>query len=232
MIGYRLSDERGVGAHGWLDSRHTFSFARYIDREHMGFRDLRVINDDRIEPARGFGTHGHENMEIFSWVVEGSLAHRDSMGNEKVVTPGMLQYMSAGAGVTHSEYNASKTDRVHLYQIWIIPREQDTEPRYEDRDFSEALAGGGWVELLSPDGEGGGVRMVSDARVYAARAKGGDELSRDLKEGRGAWLQVIKGAVTVGGKRLTAGDAAFAEDETQFQVKVEEDAEVLFFDLP
>jgi redox-sensitive bicupin YhaK (pirin superfamily) len=232
MITLRPSNERGDADHGWLRARHSFSFAGYHDRAHMGFRGLRVMNEDVVAGSQGFGTHGHANMEIFTWVVSGSLAHRDSMGSHKVVGPGMVQYMSAGSGVEHSEINASPEEPVHLYQTWIIPRERDTAPRYEDRDFRVGLAGGGWVEILSPDGAGGGIAMVSDARVLIARPAAGTELRHALAPGRGAWLQVIKGRATANGHAMAAGDGAAIEDEAELLVSAVEDAEVMLIDLP
>ncbi len=232
MVALRKSEARGIGEHGWLHSRHTFSFANYFDPEFMGFRSLRVINEDRVEPGRGFGRHGHRNMEIFSWVVDGRLAHEDSEGHKKTIGPGCLQYMSAGSGIRHSEFNASESERVHFYQVWIEPSEEETPPTYEDRDFTDALDRGGWVLLLSPDGAEESFRIRQDARVYAARMKSGDTLEHRIGEGRGVWVQVVRGSVEVNGEHLEAGDGASLTDEQTLRLKAMTAAEVLLIDLP
>lgn len=231
MLTLRNADERGQGNHGWLTSRHTFSFANYIDPAHRGFRNLRVINEDRVEGGAGFGTHGHENMEIFSWVVSGGLTHRDSMGHEKTVQPGGLQYMSAGSGVHHSEYNASQTEPVHFLQVWIIPNERNADPRYEDKDFTAALAEGGLVLVASRDGRDGSIAMRADADVYTARPTAGTELRHDLDPGHAAWIQVVTGTIDVNGTRLAQGDGLAVEDETGITLRAESNAEFLLFDL-
>lgn len=231
MITLRKSTERGHDDHGWLNARHTFSFGDYFDPEHMGFRGLRVINEDRVAPGAGFPMHGHRDMEIFTWLVEGALAHRDSMGNGSTVRPGGIQYMSAGGGVRHSEFNASQEEPVHLLQVWIMPDVKNVPPRYSDRDFTAALEPGAPVLLLSGDGRDGSIAMRADADVYAARPKAGATFSHAYREGRGGWLQVVRGSVEANGHALSAGDAIALEGEPTLSVKATTDAEVLLFDL-
>ncbi len=231
MITIRKSGDRGRGEHGWLHSRHTFSFAGYFDPKHVGYRSLRVINEDVVEAGEGFGTHPHDNMEIISWVLEGELAHSDSTGNKAVLKPGMVQFMSAGTGLTHSEFNGSRDKAVHFLQIWIIPGRRNTVPRYEDRDYREKLGQGGLVTVLSPDGRDGSLKIGKDAVVKVARLKAGEEVVHDLAEGRGAWVQVARGAVEVNGTALEQGDGAAVEKEAAVRVTATKDAEVLLFDL-
>ena len=183
----RGARDRGHARHGWLESWHTFSFADYFDPAHMGFRALRVINEDFVQPAQGFGTHPHRDMEIVTWILEGELEHRDSMGNGSVIRPGEMQYLSAGSGVTHSEFNPSKSDVVHLLQIWILPNEQAAKPRYGQKDFAEDLASGALVPLVTPDGAGGSIAIRQDARILAARADADREYAWNLAPGRAAW---------------------------------------------
>lgn len=229
-ITVRRSDERGKADHGWLKAAHTFSFAGYMDPEHMGYRSLRVINEDRVLPARGFGRHPHQNMEIITYVLEGELAHEDSAGHRAVMTPGMVQVMSAGTGIYHSEMNPSKTESVHLLQIWILPEKDGTEPGYADKDFSAALDTGGPVLVASPDGAGESHRIGQDARLYAARPAAGAEHRYQPKHGY-TWIQVARGVVEVEGETLTAGDAAAIEGSGEIRVKATEPAEYLLFDL-
>ncbi|MEQ8820479.1 MAG: pirin family protein [Sumerlaeia bacterium] len=231
MLTLRKSAERGAGNHGWLQSHHTFSFAGYFDPKHMNFRSLRVINEDHIQQGRGFGLHPHDNMEILTYVVRGHLAHKDTAGHEAVVGRGGVQFMSAGSGIAHSEYNASRTDPVHLLQIWILPAEQDTEPRYQDRTFDETLDGGGLVPLASPDGRGGSIRIGQDVVLSAARPAAGAEFEVPLAPGRAAWIQVISGCLTVHGQSLAAGDALAVEDEAVVRMVAETAGEFLLFDL-
>lgn len=233
MLTVRRAEERGAGDHGWLVSRHTFSFADFVDRRHMGFRNLRVLNEDRVAGGRGFGAHPHANMEIFSWIVAGGLAHEDSMGHRRVVRPGGVQYMSAGSGVRHSEVNASETEPVHFLQVWLVPNERDAEPRYEDRDFSEALAGGGLVRVLSATGRDGAIGVRADAEVFAARAPAGAELRYRLTAGRGGWVQVVRGAVEANGERLKPGDGLQVDDPAgvELTLTARADSELLLFDL-
>ncbi|MBX3729347.1 MAG: pirin family protein [Candidatus Sumerlaeia bacterium] len=233
MLTVRRAEERGAGDHGWLESRHTFSFADYVDRRHMGFRNLRVINEDHVAGGRGFGAHPHANMEIFSWIVAGGLTHGDSMGHRRTVRPGDVQYMSAGSGVHHSEMNASATEPVHLLQVWILPNERDAEPRYEDRNFGEALAGGGLVAIVSGSGREGAIAMRADAEVFAARPRAGAELRHRLTAGRGGWVQVVRGTLDVNGVRVQAGDGLQVDDPAgvELTLTARADSELLLFDL-
>jgi len=228
----RRSDERGLGSHGWLESRHTFSFASYFDPQHAGFRTLRVINEDRVAPGRGFGTHPHNDMEIFSYVVDGLLSHRDSEGHEAAIGPGQVQFMSAGSGIKHSEFNGSKKDPAHFLQVWIKPAARGLAPRYEDGDFREALAAGRPVLLLSPDGGEGSIRIGQDARVWGARLPAGAVWATSLAVGRGAWLQVIRGSARLNAESLGAGDGASTDGPGEITITAGSDgAEFLFFDL-
>lgn len=227
----RKSNDRGHADHGWLDSRHTFSFADYHDPAHMGFRSLRVINEDCVAPGGGFPTHPHRDMEIFSYVVEGSLAHKDSMGNGRVLKPGQIQLMSAGSGVTHSEFNPSQSGQVHLLQIWIQPRERDLKPGYTEWHPSTASDSAAKVLVISPDGRDGSAVIHQDADVYRVRLGAGQSVSHEVRAGRVAWLQLIKGSVSVNSTPLTAGDAASTEETGTLTVTANEDAEALLFDL-
>jgi redox-sensitive bicupin YhaK (pirin superfamily) len=233
VITIRRSEERGHADHGWLKTHHTFSFASYRDRNHMGYRSLRVINDDQVAPGQGFGLHPHDNMEIASYLVAGALKHQDTAGHAATVRRGGVQFMSAGAGIAHSEVNGSPTEWVHLLQIWIRPAERDTEPRYEDRDFSAALDGGEWVTLLSPDGRGGSIRIGQDAVVLGARPRAGAELRhRPAGSERGLWVQVVSGEVSLnGGEILATGDGASIEGEGEIVLRATADSELLLFDL-
>lgn len=231
MIATRLSSQRGKADFGWLHARHTFSFGRYYDPAHMGFRSLRVINDDIVEPGGGFGTHPHDNMEIVTWVIDGELAHADSTGSKAVLRPGMAQAMSAGSGIEHSEVNNSRTNRVRLIQTWLLPAAQDTAPRHGEKDFADRLAGGGLVTIASPDGRDGSLVIGQDATISVARLKAGSEARHALAAGRGAWIQVARGAVSVNGTPLSEGDGAAVEDEAALAIKATTDAEVLLFDL-
>ena len=232
MITLRPGSERGLADHGWLRSFHTFSFADYFDPAHMGFRALRVINEDRVAPGKGFGTHGHRDMEIISYVLEGALAHKDSMGTGSVIRPGDVQRMSAGTGVTHSEMNGSKTEGVHFLQIWIIPERQGIAPGYEQKTFSDDDKRGRLRLVASPDGRDGSVTIHSDQRLYAGILDEGASASLALDEGRHAWVHVAKGAARVNGHDLAAGDAAALTDEPIVTVEgVMGGGEVLVFDL-
>ena len=229
MITIRKSQDRGVGRHGWLTTRHTFSFANYYDPKHMGFRSLRVINEDTVAPAKGFGAHRHDNMEIISIVMEGALAHRDSTGGEGVLRRGEVQRMSAGTGVVHSEFNASDSEPVHFFQIWILPAMDDIVPGYEQKLFAEER---GTLRLLvAPDGDGGALRIHQDAKIYSAILDRGQRVTHALAPGRGAWLQVARGSVDVNGTALGAGDGAAIENETSLTIAAADDAEILLFDL-
>lgn len=226
MIDVRKSQDRGVGRHGWLTTRHTFSFANYYDPAHMGFRSLRVINEDTVAPGKGFGAHRHENMEIVSIVMEGALAHKDSTGGEGVLRRGEVQRMSAGTGVVHSEFNASSSEPVHFFQIWILPAEEDIAPGYEQKLFDEER--GKLRLLVAPDGP---LKIHQDARVYSAILDAGQRVEHPLGSGRGAWLQIARGSVDVNGTALQAGDGAAIENEASLAIAATEDAEILLFDL-
>ncbi len=233
MMRIRRAEERGHFDHGWLDTHHSFSFADYHDERHMGFRDLRVINEDRVAPGQGFGTHGHRDMEIVTYVLEGALAHRDSLGNGSVIRPGEVQRMSAGRGVLHSEMNPSERDFVHLLQIWILPRERGLPPSYEQKPFPESERKNRLRLVASPDAREGSLTIHQDARLYAALLAEGDEVRHELAPDRHAWVQVAKGTIAVGGQRLRAGDgAAFSAEAAVAMAGVgPETAEVLLFDL-
>jgi redox-sensitive bicupin YhaK (pirin superfamily) len=231
MINVRKSDERGAGRHGWLTSHHTFSFANYYDPKHMGFRDLRVINEDTVAPARGFGAHQHEDMEIISIVMEGALAHRDSTGGDGVLRRGEVQRMSAGSGVTHSEFNGSEREPVHFFQIWIIPERDGITPGYEQKLFPEEERQGKLKLLVAPGGEDGALNIHQDARLYSAILDAGQRVEHPLAPGRGAWLQVARGSVRLNDQLLAEGDGAAIEDESLLVINAESPSEILLFDL-
>ena len=230
MITLRKSNERGHQNHGWLDTYHTFSFADYFDRNHMGFRSLRVINEDRVKPAQGFGTHGHENMEILTYVLSGALAHKDSMGNVETLRAGELQRMSAGTGIVHSEFNASTSDAVHFLQIWIRPAQKNLEPGYEQTTLTPEQKAGKLFLVAAPDA--GAMTIHQDARVHIGQLAAGGALRHALEPGRAAWLHVIRGTVAVNGKELAVGDAAAVTEEEAVAIEGRApDSEVLLFDL-
>ena len=231
-IRVRRASERGHGDHGWLDTWHTFSFSDYYDPRFMGFRVLRVINEDTVAPGRGFPTHGHRDMEIISYVLEGALEHRDSLGTGSVIRPGDVQRMSAGTGVRHSEFNASPSEPVHFLQIWLEPVAAGIEPGYEQTTFTDADKRGRLRLVASPDGAEGSVTIHQDARVYATRLEPGEEVEHKLAPGRHAWVQVARGALSVGGQRLAHGDGAAITGETLVKLTGEQSAEALVFDLP
>jgi redox-sensitive bicupin YhaK (pirin superfamily) len=231
MITVRKSKDRGVGRHGWLTSHHTFSFANYYDPRNMGFRDLRVINEDTVAPGRGFGAHQHDNMEIISIVMEGALAHRDSTGGDGVLRRGEVQRMSAGSGVTHSEFNGSDSEPVHFFQIWIMPSKDGIAPGYEQKLFPEDERRGRLRLLVSPEAEDGALKIHQDARLYSAILDAGQSVEHTLAAGRGAWIQVARGTATVNGTAIAAGDGVAIEDETSLVIATEEGAEILLFDL-
>jgi redox-sensitive bicupin YhaK (pirin superfamily) len=233
MITVRRSEERGHADHGWLNSHHTFSFASYYDPEQMGFRSLRVINEDRVAPGRGFGAHAHRDMEILSYVLSGSLAHKDSMGHQEILGPNEVQRMSAGTGVVHSEFNPSQTEPVHFLQIWIQPATTGTESSYEQFKFDPAEKRGRLRLIASRDGGDGVAKINQDAKVFVSELKGDGALDYRLGEQRNAWLHVIQGAVNVNGTSLTSGDAVAvtAEDALHIQSAQEGSSEVLLFDL-
>jgi hypothetical protein len=228
----RRSDERGLADHGWLRSFHTFSFADYYDPRHMGFGPLRVINEDRVQPGKGFGTHGHRDMEIISYVLEGGLAHKDSMGNGSVIRPGDIQRMSAGTGVHHSEFNASDRELVHFLQIWIEPNERSVAPSYEEKHFDAASKRGTLRLVASGDGREGSVRIHQDASLYAALVDGGESVTFEPKPGRRVYVHMVRGEADVNGQRLGAGDAMkLWGADNKARVDKGRGAEILVFDL-
>jgi redox-sensitive bicupin YhaK (pirin superfamily) len=231
MINVRKSHERGHAEHGWLDSYHTFSFADYYDPAHMGFRALRVINEDRVEAGQGFGKHSHRDMEILSYVLEGGLEHKDSMGTGEVIRPGDIQRMSAGTGVTHSEFNASKRDPVHFLQIWLMPDRPGITPSYEQKTFSREDKAGRLRLVASPDGAEGGVTIHTDARIYAGLFDAGQTANHPLAAGRHAWVHVVRGTARVNGTELAAGDAVALSGERLVRVEGLDASELLVFDL-
>lgn len=231
MITIRPSNERGGGDYGWLNTRHTFSFDQYYDQRFMGFRSLRVINEDFVEPGHGFPMHPHRDMEIITYLLEGALEHNDSMGNGSIIRPGDGQRMSAGRGVRHSEANPSKTEAAHLLQIWILPSERGLEPSYEQKAFPAEEKRGKLRLIAGPDGKDGSVTIHQDARLYVALLSPGQQVQHDLGPGRYAWLQVAKGAVELNGKPLSQGDGAAVSEEQKLTIKGTEDAEILLFDL-
>ena len=231
MIAIRKSNDRGHADHGWLDTRFTFSFADYYDPEHIHFRTLRVMNDDRIAGGGGFPTHPHRDMEIVTYVLEGALAHKDSMGNGSVIRPGDVQYMSAGTGVAHSEFNASDTEPTHLYQIWMFPDKKNYTPTYDQKHFSEADKRGKLRLVVSPDGREGSVKIRQDNELYATVLARGETVKHVLKPERHAYVQVARGSVALNGQTLETGDGAAISAEKSLEVTGVKDAEVLLFDL-
>ena len=231
MYAVRRSDERGHADHGWLDSRHTFSFADYYDPAHMGFRALRVINEDHVAAGRGFGAHPHRDMEILTYVVSGAVQHADSMGNRAVVRPGEIQRMTAGTGVTHSEINPSPAEDLHLLQIWIQPDRRGHEPGYEQVRFADRDRNGRLVQLAAREPEQGAVRIHQDVSLYAAALERGATIEHALAPGRHAWLQIVDGDVEVAGHLLRAGDGLAVSDESAITMTGVEPAEILLFDL-
>ena len=233
MINVRHAGERGRADFGWLDSRHTFSFGDYHDPRHMGFGALRVINEDRVKPGQGFGTHGHRDMEILSYVLEGALEHKDSIGTGSVIRPGDVQIMSAGTGIRHSEFNPSQTEPVHFLQIWVIPGREGITPRYEQKTFSDARKRARLLTVGSPDGRDGSVVIHQDVELMASILAAGETVSRRLQAGRKAWLQIVRGAVDVNGLGLVAGDGAALEGEPGLEITgTGSSTELLLFDLP
>lgn len=227
----RRAHERGHADHGWLDTYHTFSFAQYRDPAHMGFRHLRVLNDDRVAPGQGFGTHGHSNMEIVTLVMDGALQHRDSMGNGSILRPGDVQRMSAGSGVTHSEFNASSSDWLHLLQIWLLPAKLNVEPGYKEKTFAPDELSGRLRLIVSPDGRDGSLTIGQDAALHFGRLGKGDVATHSLRAGRHAWIHVATGTAMVQGERLAAGDAMALSDEPSVDIEVMDNAQVLLFDM-
>jgi redox-sensitive bicupin YhaK (pirin superfamily) len=228
----RRSNERGHADHGWLDSYHSFSFADYFDAKHVEFGPLRVINEDRVAPGQGFGTHPHRDMEIISYVLSGALAHKDSLGTGSVIRPGDVQRMSAGSGVRHSEFNSSSTQKVHFLQIWIKPNVLGIEPSYEEKHFSDEQKQGRLLLIASPDGRDGSVVIHQDASLYVGRFEGAQAASLELKPGRRSYVHVVRGTVHANGIELGAGDALKVSDTPAVRIEDGQEAEVLVFDLP
>lgn len=231
MITLRPSSDRGHANHGWLDTYHTFSFANYYDPKHTGFRGLRVINEDRVQPGRGFGTHGHRDMEILTYVLEGALEHKDSLGNGAVITPGEVQRMSAGTGIMHSEFNPSASKSVHLLQIWILPTKQGLEPSYEQRTFPLENRVGKLQLIAAKDGRDGAVTIHSDVDLYSGVLQAGDRVSYKLQPKRYGWLQVAKGEADLNGYNLKAGDGVALSEAESLLISTDTGAEILLFDL-
>jgi quercetin 2,3-dioxygenase len=231
MISVRRAGERGHENYGWLDTQHTFSFGEYHDHAHMGFRSLRVINEDRVKPESGFGTHSHRDMEIVSYVLAGELGHKDSMGTGSVIRPGDVQRMSAGTGVTHSEWNHSKTEYVHFLQIWILPDRRGIPPSYEQKTLPPEATHNQLRLVASPDGRDGSVTVHQDAQIHVAKLEPGRQVAHPIAAGRHAWIQVASGTVEVNGTALAAGDGVAVSDEPQVAIRAGEAAEVLVFDL-
>lgn len=232
MITIRKSDERGHFDHGWLDTRHTFSFAEYWDPAHVNFRALRVLNEDRVVPAAGFSMHGHNDMEIVSYVLSGRLAHKDSLGTGSTIVPGDVQYMSAGTGVKHSEFNDSKTEPVHFVQIWIVPDRRGYEPRYGQKRFAESAKKGKLLLVASGTGDDGSLAVRQDVNLYATILGEGESTTLEVAEGRHLWVQALRGEADVNGHRLAAGDGLAVSDETSFSFRgAGAEVELLVFDL-
>jgi quercetin 2,3-dioxygenase len=227
----RKSSERGHADHGWLDSHHTFSFADYYDPSQMGFRSLRVINEDHVAPGGGFPTHPHRDMEIFSYVVGGTLEHKDSMGNGRQLKPGQIQLMSAGSGVAHSEFNPSRSEPAHFLQIWIKPRAQGLKPSYTEWHPSPESESSAKVLVISPDGRENSATIHQDADIYRIRLRAGQSITHDVKPGRGVWFQLIKGTADINGAPISAGDGASSEDSGVLTISATEDIEGILFDL-
>ncbi|HMO13854.1 MAG TPA: pirin family protein [Pirellulaceae bacterium] len=227
----RRASERGFADHGWLRTYHTFSFADYRDPQHVHFRALRVMNEDWVAPGQGFGEHPHHDMEIVTYVLEGQLEHRDSMGNGEILRPGEFQRMSAGSGITHSEFNPSASEPVHLYQIWLFPAEKGIEPSYEQRPFPESGRQGRWQMVAAPGGENGSLTIHQDARIYLANLAQDESLEHLIGAGRHAWLQVLRGGALVDDHTLLAGDGLAISEEAGFTVTSRDGAEVMLFDL-
>ncbi len=231
MITPRPSDERGRFDFGWLDTRHTFSFGRYVDRRHMGFRSLRVINEDVVAPGAGFPTHPHDNMEIITYVVSGALEHRDSLGTGQVLRPGEVQRMSAGEGIEHSEFNPSDTEPVHLLQVWIIPRVRGGSAEYDQRPFPPERRRGRLCLVVSPDGAEGSIPIRADARLYATLLEPGEGVTLDLAPGRHAWVQIVRGVGALNERAIRSGDGAAVSDERAITLRAGAPTEALVFEL-
>ena len=231
MLTVRKAEDRGHANHGWLNSYHSFSFANYYDPQHMSFRSLRVINEDMVAPAKGFPTHPHRDMEIITYVVSGAVAHKDSIGNTEQVGAGGVQRFSAGTGITHSEFNPSKTEGLHLLQIWLLPEQQGITPSYEQKEFPTATKRGQWRAIANREATDGAVKLHQDAAIYATILEPGEQLTYTLQADRHAWVQIVQGEVTLNGTTLDKGDAAAISNETKLAFEASTDAEILLFDL-
>ena len=231
MIAIRQASDRGVANFGWLDSRHTFSFGHYYDPQFMGFGPLRVINEDKVKPGQGFGTHGHSDMEIISYVLDGALEHKDSLGTGSIIRPGDVQRMTAGTGVRHSEYNASDIDPVHFLQIWILPERDGLEPSYEQKNFSEEEKRGKLRLVGSRDGREGSVTIHQDVNLYSALLDGSESVTHELEDSRKGWVQVARGSLELNGQVLSAGDGVALSGPQTLEIKGLDNAEVLLFDM-
>jgi redox-sensitive bicupin YhaK (pirin superfamily) len=232
MIQIRRSSERGDANHGWLHSRHTFSFADYHDPDHMGFGVLRVINEDQIEPGTGFGMHSHQDMEIVSYVIEGALEHQDSMGNKTIIKPGEIQRMSAGTGVRHSEYNHSKESRTHFLQIWIFPDKRGYTPSYGQMNFESKFTAGSYALLTSKQGRDSSITINQDADIYLGHTRSETNIEHHTRGPRNIWIQLIKGSLTVFGETLAAGDGAAISNEQHIAIHTQQATDFLLFDMP
>ena len=232
MLALRKSTDRGHLNHGWLDTYHSFSFGDYYEASQMGFRALRVMNEDRVAAGQGFGMHPHRDMEIVTLVLSGALAHKDSLGHGETLRPGELQRMTAGTGIRHSEFNPSDTEPVHLYQVWILPRAAGLTPSYEQKAFDPAERAGRWQLVASPDGANGSLTIQQDAQILLADLAAGQELQRSIDAGRYAWLQVLRGSVEVNGLAVQTSDGLGVSDESQVNLRATNNAELMLFDLP
>lgn len=232
MIVHRYAGDRGHANHGWLDTYHSFSFGSYRDPRFMGFRALRVINEDRVSSGQGFGTHPHDNMEIVTYVLSGALEHKDSMGNGAVLRPGELQHMSAGTGIEHSEFNPSSSEPVHLYQIWLLPKSNGVQPSYDQKSFAESQRLNQLCLVASPDAQNGSLRIHQDARIYLATLEPDKSVTHNFEIDRHGWLQVLRGSLRLNDKTLHQGDGAAISDQPLITLQGVEPAELMFFDLP
>ena len=231
MINVRKAAERGHANHGWLDTYHTFSFADYQDRQHVHFRSLRVMNEDRVAPGQGFGTHPHNDMEIVTYVLEGALEHKDSMGNGEVLRPGEFQRMTAGTGITHSEFNPSESEPVHLYQIWLFPDRKGHTPSYEQKRFPDEQLHNRLRVVAAPEAEEGSLVIHQDARIYLSKLETGVTVEHPMAESRHAWLQVLRGKVSLNGQLLDTSDGAAISEEQSLEITAVSNAEIMLFDL-
>ncbi|MEW4488816.1 pirin family protein [Thalassoglobus sp. JC818] len=231
MLTVRKANDRGSADHGWLKTSHTFSFSTYHDPKHIHFRTLRVMNEDWVAPGEGFGTHPHKDMEIVTYVLEGALEHRDSMGNGEILRPGEFQRMTAGTGITHSEFNPSSDEPVHLYQIWIFPEEKGLEPSYEQKSFDDELMRNQLLRVASRSQQGGSLKIHQDAEIFLSRLDPGQSVEHPIAPGRHAWLQVLRGSVSLTGEELEAGDGVAVSDEASLAIHSSDSSEILLFDL-